>query len=299
MLTPKDLVLLVLSISGCLACGGSDSPVEPPVTGPQIDIRYLPGPEILSAQQRSVVTAAVDKWTRALSKNLGAFRLDKPANDCFPGQPRINETHDNLLVLLTVADIDGPSRNLAYTQVCSVSERDNLPILSQIRIDRIDLDSIQARGILPAVIMHELGHALGFNPQSYIPKHLAAGGTNDPHFTGVTARAKFSEHGAWYTGVTVPLEDESGRGPNDPHWRMSVFGDELMVAAASRDLKGPLSVITLGLFADLGYEVDFSVADPYQVAPLFGANRVLPEINLANDFRVIAPPTVVRPLISH
>ena len=299
MLTPKDLVVLVLSTSVCLACGGSDSPVEPPVTGPQIEIRYVPGPEILTAQQRSVVDAAVDKWTRALSKNLGTFRLDKPANDCFRGQPRISETHQNLLVLLLVADIDGPSRNLAYTQVCAVSEQDQLPILSQIRIDRVDLDSIQARGILPAVIMHELGHALGFSPQSYLPKHLAAGGTNDPHFTGATARSKFHEHGAWYTGVTVPLEDESGRGPNDPHWRMSVFGDELMVAAASRDLRGPLSVITLGLFADLGYEVDFSVADPYQVAPLFGANRVLPAISLANDFRVIAPPTVVRPLISH
>jgi hypothetical protein len=71
-----------------------------------------------------------------------------------------------------------------------------------------------------------------------------------------------------------------------------------MVAFASRDLKAPLSVITLGLFADLGYEVDFSVADPYEVAPLFGATRLLPEHSLANDFRMLSPPTVVRPLVS-
>ena len=297
-MTFKHLALLALSTSVCLACGGSDSPVGPPVTGPQIDLRYIQPPGVLTAQQLSEVAAAVDKWTRAISKDLGAFRLDIPANDCFPGQPRLNETHHNLLLLVSIADIDGPSRNLAYTQVCGVSERDKLPILSHIRIDRADLDSMQARGIFSAVITHEIGHAMGFNPESYLPKHLAAGGTSDPHFTGTTARSKFDAHGAWYTGATVPLEDGSGRGPNDPHWRFSVFGDELMVAFASRDLKAPLSVITLGLFADLGYEVDFSVADPYEVAPLFGATRALPENSLADDFRILSPPTVVRPLLS-
>jgi hypothetical protein len=297
-MTFKDLVVLAVSTSVCLGCGGSDSPVEPPLPSPQIELRYIPGFFTLTAQQQGVVTTAADKWTRAVSKNLGAFRLDSPANDCFPGQPQLDETHHNLLLFVSIADIDGPSRNLAYTQVCSVSDRDKLPILSHIRIDRADLDSMEARGILPAVITHEIGHALGFNPESYLPKHLAAGGTSDPHFTGATARSKFAEHGAWYAGVTVPLEDGSGRGPNDPHWRFSVFGDELMVAFASRDLKAPLSVITLGLFADLGYEVDFSVADPYEVAPLFGATRLLPEHSLANDFRMLSPPTVVRPLVS-
>lgn len=297
-MTIKDLALLALSTSVCLACGGSDSPVEPPLSRPQIELRYIPGFFTLTAQQQSVVAAAVDKWARAISKDLGTFRLDFPANDCFSGQPRLNETHHNLLLLVSIADIDGPSRNLAYTQVCGVSERDKLPILSHIRIDRADLDSMQARGILPAVITHEIGHALGFNPESYLPKHLAAGGTSDPHFTGAAARSKFAEHGAWYTGVTVPLEDGSGRGPNDPHWRFSVFGDELMVAVASRGFIAPLSVITLGLFADLGYEVDFSLADPYVVAPLFGPTRLLPENSLANDFRILTPPTVVPPLVS-
>jgi hypothetical protein len=298
-MTIKDLALLAFSTSVCLACGGSDSPVEPPLSGPQIDLRYIQGPGVFTAQQQSVAAAAVDKWTRALSKDLGAFRLDIPANDCFPGQPRLNENHRNLLLLVSVADIDGPSRNLAYTQICAVSERDMLPIVSHIRFDRADLDSIEARGIFAAVITHEIGHALGFNPKSYLPKGLAAGGSADPHFTGSRARLEFAEHGAWYKGAIVPLEEHSGNGPNDPHWRFDVFGDEVMVAFASSGFKFPLSSITLGLFEDLGYQVDFSVADPYEVAPLFGANRQLPRISLVNDFRVIAAPTVVRPLVSH
>jgi hypothetical protein len=295
-MTIKDLALLALSTSVCLACG-SDSPVGP-ISRPQIELRYVPGFFTLTAQQESVVAAAVDKWTRAVSKNLGAFRLDSPADDCFPGQPQLNETHHNLLLFVSIADIDGPSANLAYTQVCGVSDVDMLPILSHIRFDRADVDSMEARGIFAAVVTHEIGHALGFTPKSYLPKMLAAGGRADPHIIGTRARSEFAAHGAWYTGVIVPLEDRSGDGPNDPHWRFDVFGDEVMVAFTSRDFKFPLSSITLGLFEDLGYEVDFSVADPYEVAPLFGASRVLPEMSLANDFRNIAPPTVVSPLAS-
>jgi Leishmanolysin len=293
--TIKDLSLLCLSTYVFLACGGSDSPVGPLLSAPQIEVRYL---STLTAQQQVVVAAAVDKWTRALSRDLGAFRLDTPANHCFPGQPRLDEIHRNLLLFVSVAEVDGFFGTLAYAQVCNVSERDILPIVSHIRLDRADLASMEARGILPGVITHEFGHALGFNPRSYLPKGLAGGGTNDPYFSGPRARAEFAKHGAWYTGFTVPLEDRSGFGPDDPHWRFEVFGDEVMVAAISRDFRSPLSSITLGLFEDLGYEVDYSVADPYQVPPLFGANRLVPESSLANDFRVIAPPTVVRPLLS-
>jgi hypothetical protein len=291
----KDFRFLLLLTSVCLACGGSDSSVGPPLPGAQIEVRYL---STLTAQQQSVFAAAVDKWTRALSKNLGDFRLNTPANHCFSGQPQLDEIHRNLLLFVSVAEVDGPRGLLAYTQVCSLSERDMLPILSHIRLDRADLDSMEARGVLPGVFAHEMGHALGFNPKSYLPKGLVGGGTNDPYFSGATARAEFAAHGAWYTGVTVPLEDASGIGPNDPHWRLIVFGDELMVGASSRDFKSPLSVITLGLFKDLGYEVDFSVADPYEVRPLFGGSRVFPEGTLANDFRTIAPPTVVTPLVT-
>jgi hypothetical protein len=270
--------------------------VGPPSTGPQIDVRYL---STLTAQQQAVVTAAAGKWTRALSKDLGSFRLDTPANYCFSGEPRLDESHHNLLLFVSVAEVDALGGQLAYTQVCGISGQDLLPIVSHIRLDRADLASMEERGTLAGVITHEMGHALGFNPKSYIPKALAGGGTNDPYFSGVGARSEFAKHGAWYTGATVPLENAAGIGPNDPHWRYLVFGDELMVSAVSRDFKSPLSTITLGLFQDLGYEVDFSAADPYEVQPLFGGNRVVPEANLANDFRSISTPTVVRPLVSH
>src|ERR1700730_3545538 len=290
------LARLYALISLCFACG-SDGATDPPPTGsgPQIDVRYL---NTLTPSQQNAVTAAADKWMRALSKNLGDFRFKSAAADCFPAEPALDETHHNLLLFISAAEVDGQGGPFALTSICGISSRDTLPVLSRIRLDRADLDSLEARGILQSVIMHEMGHALGFNPGTYVPKGLSAGGTNDPVFTGATARSEFAKHGAWYTGVRVPLENSTGQGPRDPHWRLGVFGDELMVSVVGRGFKSPLSSITLGFFKDIGYDVDFSVADPYEVAPFFGGNRMIPERGLRDDFVMIVPPKFVSPLVS-
>jgi hypothetical protein len=278
-----------------LGCG-ADSATKPGGFTGQIDVRYAT--DITPSLQTAIVTAAA-RWTQALSKNLGDFPLNLPANSCFAGQPALNETHHNLLLFVSQADIDGPGTALALTSVCRLSNRDTLPILSNMVFDRADLDSMVARGTLQGVVMHEMGHALGFHPGTYVTKGLSGGGAADPFFSGVTARSEFAKHGAWYTGVTVPLEDAGGLGPLDPHWRLSVFGDELMVSIVARGLKSPLSSITLGFFEDIGYSVDFSAADPYEVVPFFGGTRILPEGSLHNDFRTTTPPRFVSPVVAH
>jgi hypothetical protein len=286
------LIFLTAVSLGC----GADSATNPTggFTG-QIDVRYAS--DITPALQTAITIAAA-RWTRALSKNLGDFPLNLPANTCFARQPAINETHHNLLLFVSVAEIDGQGGALAFTGVCRLSDRDTLPILSNTVFDRADLDSMDARGTLQGVVMHEMGHALGFHPGTYVTKGLSGGGASDPYFSGVTARSEFAKHGAWYTGVTVPLEDARGIGPLDAHWRLSVFGDELMVSIVGRGLKSPLSSITLGFFKDIGYNVDFSVADPYEVAPFFGGNRIRPEGSLQNDLRLTTPPRFVSPVVA-
>jgi hypothetical protein len=288
------LVTFAAVIGGCDK--GPDVVIGPPPPTPHlsVEVRYLGA---ITDDHKAVVVAAVGRWTRALSKNLGEFRFDRPADDCFRGQPALNESHHNPLVFFSVGDIDGPGRSLAGTQVCGISSRDTLPVLTHIRLDRADLESMESRGILLGVITHELGHALGFIPSTYGPRKLTGGGTEDPYFIGPAARAEFAKHGAWYTGLTVPLENQSNGGPNDPHWRFSVFGDEVMSSGIVTGFTSPLSVITLGLFQDLGYVVDFSVADPYEVRPLFGDNLVVPEFSLMNDLPRFAPPAVLTPVV--
>jgi len=288
-------ILFFVFEGAMFGCGGDA--VTPPPSGfdGQIEVRYVSSP--IPPELDAAVKFAVDKWTRALYKNLGDFRLQSPASQCFSHEPQLNEVHHNLLLFVSVLPDDGPGKELAYTDVCQISDRDQLPVLGQILIDSEDLPRLLADGRLQGVVMHEMGHALGFNPKTYTPKNLSAGGANDPVLTGAKARAEFALHGAWYTGATVPLEDLSGVGPRDPHWRYRVFGDELMVGAIAVGAKSPLSTITLGLFQDIGYDVDFSVADPYEVVPLFGGDRVVPEQTLQNDFRITKPPEVLSPVV--
>jgi hypothetical protein len=288
---------LVTFASVLWACDkGSDVVIGPPPPTPHlsVEVRYL---SPITDAQKAVVTAAVERWTRALSKNMGEFRFVRDADECFRGQPALNESHHNPLVFLSIVDIDGSNGSLASTQACAVSARDTLPVLTHIRLDRIDMEAMERRGILLGVVTHELGHALGFNPLSYGPKKLAGGDATDPYISGAAARAEFAKNAAWYEGVSVPLENLSTAGPNDPHWRMSVFGDEVMSSGIAGGFRSPLSAITLGLFQDLGYVVDFSAADPYVVRPLFGDNSRVPEFSFVHDLPRLAPPIVLDPIV--
>jgi hypothetical protein len=286
--------ILLFSFCALVAGCGSDS-VSGPATDAtaQIEIRYDAN---VPAAVAKAFHAALTKWSAAISKDLGEFPLESAAGDCFVGEPALNENHRNLLLFVTVGQIDGLHGALAYTDICELSGHDTLPIVSHIRLDRADVDSMVEHGFLQGVVMHEMGHALGFNPKSYLPKGLGSGGNGDPVFIGAAARAEFARHGAWYSGSTVPLEDRAGTGPNDPHWRFSVFGDELMVTAVSTGFKSPLSSITLGYFEDIGYHVNYAAADSYEVVAPFGGDRRVPETGLGADLHSIIPPRFVAPL---
>jgi hypothetical protein len=254
--------LLGLVVLGCGASDSSVGPPPPPALIPPhltIDVRYL---SAFTAEQRFTIATAADKWTHALLTDLGNFQLSSASNDCFIGEPAVHEVHHDVLLFLSLEAVDGPHGTLAYTQVCSETARD-LPIVSHIRIDAADMDSLQINGLLASVAMHEIGHALGFNPHVWGRKGLVGGGTADPYFTGLSAKVEFLRSVPSYMGNAVPLDDIDQQGDKSSHWRWSVFGDELMVGVLVPGYHYPLSSVTLGLFRDIGYEVDMNVAESY------------------------------------
>ena len=225
VMTIKDLGVIALSTSVCVACGGSDSPVRPRVCRRRMEVRYVSD---VSAEHQDVIAAAVDKWTRALSKNRGDFPLHTPANHCFAGAPRLYESHHNLLVFVSIGYIDGANGQLAFTTVCSISAEDDLPVVAHIRLDRNDLAWMEEQKVFAGVVTHEFGHALGVQPADLSGERARRGRCDRSVLQWQHGAGEIPETRGWYTGVTVPLGTAATRARTTPTGDSSVFWDELM-----------------------------------------------------------------------
>jgi hypothetical protein len=222
------------------------------------------------------------------------FQLKTPAGDCFSGEPALDEVHHNLLLFISVAPIDRLHGNLAYTEICAQSSRNFLPTVSHILIDAADLDTIDAKGLLPSIITHEMAHALGFNSGAFGEKSLIHGTADDPYFSGGSASSEFVRR-ITYSGTPVPLENTDQTGLHSSHWRWDIFGDELMIGSLVDGYTYPLSAVTLGAFEDLGYSVDMSVADPYPIYSILAGPPTGLRVSLENDV-IVRTPRVLTPL---
>jgi hypothetical protein len=228
-------------------------------------LRYLSA--VPTGTRKAAVDSAVAHWQRIIYGALQPITLNVPANQCFPGQPAINETINNILIYLSIDSIDGRGKILAEAGPCYARSSSWLPIMGLIKVDSADIGTYDANGQLPLIILHEMGHVLGFGTiwtyQNLLVGAVASGGT-DPHFIGSQALAAFDRIGGTsYTGgAKVPVENVGGAGSIDGHWRESVFGNELMTSILNAGTN-PLSVLSIASLGDDGYTVNYAAADPY------------------------------------
>jgi hypothetical protein len=150
----------------------------------------------------------------------------------------------------------------------------NLTVVGVMRFDNADLDNLEANGLLEDVVLHELGHILGFgtlwndfgllqNPS--LPSNDGA----DTHFSGPLAIAAFDVVGGtnFTGGSKVPVENrQGGPGSQDSHWRESVFDSELLTGFLDAGAN-PLSAVTAESMADMTYVVNAAAADAYVLPP--------------------------------
>ncbi len=221
--------------------------------------------------QEAVFVRAAERWMTILAPTE-LEDLAPRTRGCERG-PKL-ERHaaiDDVMIVTVVEEIDGSGRVLAVAGPCWTRVAGGLPSYGFMRFDAADLDRLERIGALHDLVLHEMGHVLGFGTFVWedfgLLRNTASGKTSpDTHFSGPLAIAAFDEAGGTgYTGAKVPVENTGSLGNRNGHWRETVLMDELMTAWLDVDRTNPLSAITIQSLADLGYVVDMTAADSYRL----------------------------------
>lgn len=238
-------------------------------TSYRIEVRFF-GQAMTTAQQ-ALFTAAARRLEAIVTgdvPNVLASNLEIHSDstcgvtDAAP----LNETIDDIVIYAAIDSIDGPGSILAQAGPCYIRTGSFLPIVGTMFFDEEDLETLTGAGSLQDVITHEMMHVLGFGTIWQDKKLLTGAGTADPRFTGAQARAGCVAVGGTVScASSVPVEGTPApAGTRDGHWRESVFNTEIMTGSIDAGAL-PISSVTIGSLADVGYTVNSANNDPYVI----------------------------------
>lgn len=207
----------------------------------------------LSPSQRMVFAAAGARIERVIVEDLPAL-----------------DGNTGLVIDAQGVSIDGPRGILGQAgptilRPSNLGRHSFLPAKGVMSFDIADLAAMESDGTLLDVIAHEMLHVVGVGTIWDRKNRLAGAGGANPRFLGpkaATAYTALLSHGA--TLAAVPVENMGGGGTRDSHWRERSLSNELMTGYVSpAGVKNPLSAVTIGSLADLGYTVDATAAEAY------------------------------------
>jgi hypothetical protein len=252
------------------------SPITFRATGvsPEYDISLVYETPV-SGARRATFNDAAAQWESMIYGDVPDITIPGGEFTCLDIDP--SGTIDDLRIYVILDSIDGPGDILGLSGPCVGRDPGWLPIVGIMMFDTADVAMMEETGHFDDVIVHEMGHVLGFGVlwDPGLLNLLVGGGGSDPHFIGVRGRAAFDrEGGDAYTGLKVPVENMFGPGTRDSHWRESVFENELMTGFIDLGTLNPLSVTSVAAMEDFGYEVNYSAADGVTFA--FGGLRRVP-----------------------
>ena len=269
-----DETLLVETFQVCAEAPANDYNVDIRFFGEGFDVPTIE--DFLDAAQKweTVITSELDN--RTVSKGEGA--CSAPG---FPDEPALtNEPVDDLLLHAGVADIDGAFDVVGSAGPCvlrsSPSADAPLPAYGTAFFDTADVQRLRSEGRFGAVVLHEMGHAIGVGTLwdnldlvDYAPTdadcRLTGSFTTDPTYAGPAAIAAYDAMTAG-SDTAVPLENEGGGGTQCGHWDEDIFDDELMTGWLD-GASDPLSSVTGESLTDLGYATDSDAYEPYGLPP--------------------------------
>jgi hypothetical protein len=262
------------------AAGLTGNPVTFNATGVSsffdIEVRFSDSSLAPTTAQQQAFDSAVTRWQSLIVGDLASVNLNRPATTCAGvSHPALSETVDDLLIYVSLDSIDGPFGVLGQAGPCMARGTAGLPFFGGMHFDVADLSRLQTNGQLEMVILHEMGHVLGFgtlwgdlgllqDPSDTV----SANPIVDTYFNGTAAIAWFdSVSTPDYTGgQKVPVENDKTRfgvGSLNAHWRESVFDTELMTPQLNSSVPNPLSAVSVGSLGDMGYLVNVTLSDSY------------------------------------
>ena len=206
----------------------------------------------LSEAYQTVFTEAAKRWCELLPEPLPEVDYE-------------GETTDGIIIDAQGVRLDGPGQVLGSAGPTVLRPgATGLPVAGIMMFDLDDLAQLESANTLVSVILHEMGHVLGIGTLWEERGLLAGTGSDDPVFTGDNAKRAYQELRGEADLVDVPVANTGGPGTREGHWREAVFQDELMSGFLSGTTQ-PLSRVTAGSLEDLGYVVDYSAADTYDL----------------------------------
>jgi trimeric autotransporter adhesin len=170
---------------------------------------------------------------------------------------------DDLYICASYKAIDGDKNIVGLAGPHYNRASDMTPFVGSMEFDLADIQFLTNQGSFVDTVLHEMGHVLGVGT-NWDDKGVAGAKTAACPYKGVNANR---EHKAISGCTTVPTEQEAAKGACK-HWDEECLVDELMTGILVAGSKPLLSRITIGLLADLGYQVDYSKADTYTKANL-------------------------------
>lgn len=256
----------------------------PPPSTFKIEVRYVAGTNPTTSQ-RAAFDAASARWTQLIIAGAPPYTVVPtdidPSGDC---PSMLNEVVDGIVIHVKFENLNN-ANILGATGLCVIRDNGFLPVQGLMFLNTGALAVAETNGWLPDIILHEMGHALGYGTlwEVTIPDHPELGanhfrdgvpGTN-PTYNGAAARAAFYGSiapGTSFTGTAVPLEATGGAGTAYVHWRESTFKTEIMTGTISLPgVANPLSAMSVQQFRDLGYVVNDAPTDTYTFQALIQA----------------------------
>lgn len=165
---------------------------------------------------------------------------------------------DDVVIGYHIDYIDGEGGVLGFAGPRIIRKGSYIPVSGIMKFDSEDFKSMSQSDI-ELVILHEMGHVLGIGP---IWKKVCGNDcyNGDTNYKCNKASKEFKRIVNQYGTLRLqPYECM--------HWAEDNFGylnDELMTPIFDEDMYQPISRVTVGALEDVGYQVDYAAADPYE-----------------------------------